>query len=256
MKKNMLSIIIPAYNEEGRIAKTLEDYVIYFSKEYHQDFEAIVISDGCIDRTVAIVNECSDRFPQIRSKSFKQKIGKGGAIREGLKIANGNIILLVDADGATAPKELNKLILELRDNDGVIGSRWLPESNILKKQSLARRAASRGFNLLSRTLFGLPFRDTQCGAKVFKKQVVDKVLNQLETANFAFDVELLYTLKKRGYKIKEVPITWEDKRGSTLDLTRTIPRMFFAVVRLRLLNSPFRCVIGKHLFAFIWGRRK
>jgi len=170
MKKSMLSVIMPAYKEEARIAKTLEDYVIHFSKEYHQDFEMIVILDGCIDRTMEIVNEYSIKFPQIKSKTFEQRLGKGGAIREGLKIANGDIILLVDADGATAPKELDKLIVELSDNDGAIGSRWLPESNILRKQSLARRAASRGFNLLVRILFGLPFADTQCGAKALKKR--------------------------------------------------------------------------------------
>ncbi len=256
MKKNVLSVIMPAHAEEARIAKTLKDYDIYFSKEYHQNFEMTVILDGCVDRTVEIVNEYSSQFSQIKSKTFEQRLGKGGAIREGLKIANGDIILLVDADGATTPKELDKLIVELSDNDGAIGSRWLPESNILRKQSLARRVASRGFNLLVRILFGLPFADTQCGAKAFKKQVVDEVLNQLETTNFAFDVELLYRLKKRGYKIKEVPITWEDKGKSTLDLKSTIPTMFFAVVRLRVLNSPFKRVIENRLSAFIRGRRK
>lgn len=242
----MLSIIMPAHNEAGRIAITLEDYIAYFIREYHQDFEMVVVADGCTDQTAAIVDKYSRQFPQIRSVTLKRKLGKGKAINEGFKIANGGIIVLIDADGATPPQELSKLILELRDNDGAIGSRWLPESNIVTKQSWARRIASRGFNLLVRILFVFPFKDTQCGAKAFRKQSVDGVMNQLETAGYSFDVELLYRLKKKGCKIKEVPITWEEKGGSHLSLIRIIPRMFLAVIKVRLLDSPFRCLIKSH----------
>lgn len=256
MKKSRLSVIIAAHNEEGRIAKTLEEYAGYFYREYGQDFEIIVIPNGCTDQTLEILNVFRDKFPQTKVKTFQRKIGKGGAIIEGLKLADGDTLLLVDADGATPPTELDKLITELSDNDGAVGSRWLPQSRIVKKQSSARRFASRGFNLLIRALFGLPFADTQCGAKAFRKQAIDGVLDQLETTNFAFDVELLYELKRKGYRIKEVPITWEDIEGSTLNLKRTIPMMFLAVIRLRMLNSPFKFMINDCACNYILGRRR
>lgn len=165
----MLSIIMPAHNEAGRIAITLEDYIAYFIREYHQDFEMVVVADGCTDQTAAIVDKYSRQFPQIRSVTLKRKLGKGKAISEGFKIANGGIIVLIDADGATPPQELSKLILELRDNDGAIGSRWLPESNIVTKQSWARRIASRGFNLLVRIFIRFPVQGHSMRCQGFQK---------------------------------------------------------------------------------------
>ena len=236
----MISIVIPAYNAEGMIATTLEDYLIHFSKEYPQGFEIIVVPNGCTDRTTEIVDDYCDKFPQVRSESFEEKLGKGGALIKGLGMACGDIVAFVDADGATTPKELHKLIKGIEGVDGVIGSRWLPGSNILAKQPLMRRIASRGFNLLVRLLFGLPYKDTQCGAKVFKRYAIAQTIDDLETPGFAFDVDLLYKAKKKGFVIKEAPIVWEDKLDSTLDLKTAIPNMFLALIKLRLSNSPFK----------------
>lgn len=127
----------------------------------------------------------------------------------------------------------------------VIGSRWLPGSRILVKQSLMRRLVSRGFNLLVRIIFRLPFKDTQCGAKVFARQALSDVVGELETTNFAFDVELLYKLKKKGYNILELPTLWENKPRSTLNLWAAVPEMFVALVKVRLLESPLRKLISK-----------
>lgn len=252
----MLSLMIPARNAERRIAETLEAYVTHFSTEYFQDFEIIVVTNGCTDRTSEIVSECCTRFPQLSLKELGDVAGKGRALLQGFRIARGDTLAFVDADGSAGPEELHRLIEELGEDDGVIGSRWLPGSNVPVKQPLARRIASRGFNLLVRLLFGLPFKDTQCGAKVFRKRAIDRVLPELQVTDFAFDVELLYRLKKTGHRVKEVPITWEDKEGSTLNLRRAVPTIFLAMVRLRLLDSPFRWVAKKRIWGYIYRKLK
>jgi glycosyltransferase involved in cell wall biosynthesis len=241
----MLSIIIPARDAENEIAKTLEDYVTYFSGVYGQDVEIIVVPNDCSDNTVGIVHEYSKKYPMIRSQVYEGSIGKGGAVIEGFKLARGDNVSFVDADGATGPAELLKLVQALGEHQVAIGSRWMPGSLVLVKQGLARRIASRGFNMLVRLLFGLHFRDTQCGAKAFAKRALDAVLDELETAKFAFDVELLYKLKKRGYSIKEVPIVWENRPQSTLNLQWVIPEMFFAMLKVRLQDSPLRWMLKK-----------
>jgi glycosyltransferase involved in cell wall biosynthesis len=240
-----LSIIIPARDAEREIAKTLEDYVAYFREVYSQDFEILVVPNDCSDNTVSIVEEYCNRYPVIRSQVYEGSIGKGGAVIEGFKLAQGDILSFVDADGATGPAELFKLVQALGEHQAVIGSRWMPGSKVLVKQGFARRVASRGFNLLVRLFFGLPFRDTQCGAKVFAKRAIDEVMGELETAKFAFDVELLYRLKKRGYSITEVPIVWENRPQSTLNLQWVIPEMFFAMLKVRMLDSPLRWMFKK-----------
>ena len=250
----MLTVLIPASNEQNRIPATLQQYIDYFTTEYEGAFEFIVVCNGCRDRTKDICATYSSRYPQIRVGSFDSSIGKGGAIIEGFKLCKGDIVSFVDADGATGPAELSKLVRQLGDSHGVIGSRWLPQSQILVRQPLARRTASRGFNLLVNASLGLRFKDTQCGAKVFRREALEVAINRVRTTGFAFDVELLYQLQKNGYVIKEVPIIWENKGHSTLSLRKAIATMFLAVVRLRLWDSPFRWLVRNPVAGHLWKR--
>ncbi len=113
--------------------------------------------------------------------------------------------------------------------------------------------ASRGFNLLVRVLFGLSFKDTQCGAKVFRAHIVKDIVNEMETTDFSFDVELLYKLKKRGHeKIKEVPIAWENQMGSTLKLKKMVPLMFLSVLRLRLPDSFLKFLVKNKFVKYLY----
>lgn len=121
----------------------------------------------------------------------------------------------------------------LSDADGVIASRRVKGSQILIKQSLKRRIASKSFNIIVRIIFGLHFKDTQCGAKVFRKEAIKDVLSELKTKGFEFDVELLWRLKKKGYKIIEFPITWKHSEGSTFGLSNA-PKMFFSLLKVRI----------------------
>lgn len=187
-----LSVIIPAYNEEKRIVKTLEEI-----KKYLKDFdhEVIVIDDGSTDTT--------STYSQI---SYKKNMGKGYAIKKGVERAIGDLILFVDADNATPIDELSKLLKI--DADIVIGSRYLEESNIEKKQSFLRVFIGRLGNFIIRLLVVKNIKDTQCGFKLFKQNIAKELFSELQTYRFGFDIEILARAQKKGFKIVEVPITW------------------------------------------------
>jgi glycosyltransferase involved in cell wall biosynthesis len=166
---------------------------------------------------------------------FEGKIGKGGAIITGFKVAKGSIIGFVDADESVEPEDVAKMCDMISNFDGVIASRRLRESKILVEQPLPRRIMSIGFNIVVKVLFGLNIKDTQCGAKVFKKEALISILDKLNTKGFEFDVELLWRLKKRHYKVLEFPITWKHSKGSRLGLWEA-PGMFFSLLKVRLWN--------------------
>ena len=239
-----LSIIIPAYNEEKRIVKTLEDYGSFFTQVYSEDFEIIVVLNACWDNTLGVVKNFERKYPQIRHLNFK-KGGKGFAIIEGFKVAKGELVGFTDADDSTDAEQFHKLVNFLKNNDysGVIGSRWMKDSIVSPKQSFNRRIASRVFNLLVRLFFGIKYYDTQCGAKVFKINVIKDILPKLGITEWAFDIDLLYHMKKKEYLVKEVPIIWGDIGGSKLNISKTTIKMSLALFRLRMINSPFSFII-------------
>jgi len=249
-----LSIIVPAWNEEEIIGETLSEYVEYFTGRY--EFEIVVVIDGCTDGTLGVVKELSGKHPEIRHLHFSKKLGKGGGVIKGFKAARGKYIAFTDADGATPPGELNKLIESVGDRDGAIGSRWMKGAVILKDESFGRKVASRGFNLLVKLLFGLPFRDTQCGAKVFKDHAVRDVIGDIGLTNFTFDVDLLYKMNRKGYKLKEVPINWRHDENSSLNLVRVVPTMFISLVGLRLKTTPLWPYIPKWLIKAVYDEIK
>jgi hypothetical protein len=151
------------------------------------------------------------------------------------------LIGYVDADGATPPRAFHELVKRTNEADCVIGSRWLPGAVIHQSQTGKRRFVSRGFHLIVQGLFWMNIRDTQCGAKVMKREAAEKIHPYLRIADMAFDINLLYSLKHAGFHILEVPTEWMDKVGSkvTSSLFRSSLTMFLSVVRIRLIYSPF-----------------
>jgi len=211
-----LSIVIPAYNEQERIGPILEQYLKYFTKKYNSNYDIIVAVDGT-DGTKDVVKNLSRKYPkQIICTHSRKKQGKGGAIIRGFKACSGDIIGFTDADESISQKEFNKLINAL--GDCVIASRKINNSKILQKQPFIRRTASNYFNTLVNLLFNLKLKDTQCGAKVFRKEVVHSILPNLQCRGFEFDVEILYRIRKNGLDIKELPITWKHEEGSSFSL--------------------------------------
>jgi glycosyltransferase involved in cell wall biosynthesis len=249
MKK--FSLIIPAHNEETRIRKTLEEYGNFFRNKKIKkeiDFEIIVVINNTQDKTENIVREFSKKYPEIRYLNFKLG-GKGFAIIEGFKETlkgNSEYIGFVDADMSTSAESFYDLIKTLDKNkiDGVIANRWDKRSNIKQKQTISRIIVSRLGNFIIRTLFLFNYPDTQCGAKIFNRKVIEKNIHKLMTINWGFDIALLFCLRKESRaKIISIPTVWEDKLESTLDLKKTPIRVFMSVIRLRLVHSPFNFVV-------------
>ncbi|MFA4952589.1 MAG: glycosyltransferase [Candidatus Pacearchaeota archaeon] len=243
------AIIIPAYNEEKRIGKTLEEYAKFFEEKKKvgelRDFEILVVLNACKDNTLEIVKEKQRKYKEISFLNFEQG-GKGFAITEGFKYAlkrDNELMGFVDADMATPPNAFYDLIKNINKFDGVLASRWLKESIIKTKQTPLRIITSRGFNFLVRSILFLPYIDTQCGAKLFRKKAIESVINDLGTTKWAFDIDLIYRLKKNGFKIKEIPTIWEDKRGSKLNVIKVPFQMFSSIIRLRLIYSPFNFIV-------------
>jgi glycosyltransferase involved in cell wall biosynthesis len=234
-----LLLLIPAYNEENRIEPVLRDYGRYFQQEYHGKFQLVVVLNGCKDNTLGVVQKVVAQYPFISFLDFAEAIGKGGALIEGLKLAPlGDLIGYVDADGATPPRAFHDLVRKSGEADCVIGSRWLPESILHVEQTDRRQFASRVFHFIVELLFRMHIKDTQCGAKVMRRQAVEKIHSALRIADMAFDINLLYSLKREGFRILEVPTEWTDKLGSKVTLFRTSLTMFLSVVRIRLIYSP------------------
>lgn len=234
-----LLILIPAYNEERRIEPMLRDYAEFFQKNYAGEFHIVVVLNGCTDNTLGVVQKVAADFPAVSSLEFKEPIGKGGALIEGLRLSvHSELIGYVDADGATPPRAFLDLVKKVNGADCVIGSRWLPGAIIHQSQQSHRQFASRVFHRIVEFLFHMKIRDTQCGAKVMKTMAIEKIHNQLAIADMAFDINLLYSLKRAGFDILEVPTEWTDKAGSKVALGRSSLTMFLSVVRIWLIYSP------------------
>ena len=238
MSSPSVLLLIPAYNEEGRIGPVLRDYARFFREHHEGKFLLFVVLNGCRDNTLGVVQKVAAEFPSIHWLEFKDPINKGGALIEGLKLAPmADLIGYVDADGATPPRAFMDLIKNIEGYDCVIGSRWLPGAVLHQEQSGNRQFASRVFHFIVQMLFWMNIRDTQCGAKVVRRGAVETIHSKLRIADMAFDINLLYSLKKAGFKILELPTEWTDKLGSKVVLGSTSLTMLLSVIRIRLMYS-------------------
>ncbi len=233
-----ISIIIPAYNEEKRITRTIEQYHYFFAaiaSEHTLKYEFVVVLNGCIDNTQAVVTELAQRFSSVRMIESAQA-GKGLAIKAGFLDAitrDNDLIGFVDADMATAPAAFFELINHIDAYDGIIASRYMPGSRIYPPRPWIKRWGSKLFyESLIWLLFGMRYHDYQCGAKLFTRTVVATIAPQLTIEQWAFDVELLYLCKRHAFTIKEFPTVWHDQADSKLRLSSGL-RMLSNLVKLR-----------------------
>lgn len=230
-----ISLVIPAWNEEDRLRKTLDRFLP--SLEARNDaYEVIVVSDGDQDRTADVAESYGARG--VRVLRFGKKLGKGGAILAGLHEAKFDYVGYLDADGPISPDEVYRLVGTLEDCDCVIASRWSRGSVAIEHEPLLNRIAGRVWNLLVRFILFLPLKDTQCGAKFFRRSVVAPVLRTVAVTNRAFDVDLLYHVRKAGGNMKEVPVTWQHDHSSRMPIGKAIPIMFVSLVGVRMMSLP------------------
>ena len=233
-------LLIPAYNEEARIGPTLRQYAAHVRDHYPGRFEIVAVVNGCRDNTLEVVQGVAREFSNIRWLVILERVGKGGALIEGLRLApEADVIGYADADAATAPASLLELAARCQDYDCAVGSRRVSGATIHQSQPSHRQLASKVFHFIVELLFGMGIRDTQCGAKFLRQQMALKIQDRLLIADMAFDVNLLYAVKRAGGTLIEAPVDWTDHLGSTVSYFRTSLVMFLSVVRLRLVYSPF-----------------
>jgi glycosyltransferase involved in cell wall biosynthesis len=229
-----LSIVFPAHNEESRIGPTLDAYSTVCTDPQTQ---FVVALDDCTDHTEHVVRSHALRDPRVQVRRYP-KLGKGGVIMETFRTIDSDLVGFVDADCATPPSELLRLVDRVVDGDldGAIASRWHPAAVVprQRERALGRRVASAGFAHGVRRLFGLPYLDTQCGAKVFRRSAMDQVLPLLSSRDFLFDVDLLLTMERLGLRLLEVPTIWVDQAGSRLHAGRHSGQMAVSMLRLWL----------------------
>ncbi|MDZ4199291.1 MAG: dolichyl-phosphate beta-glucosyltransferase [Kiritimatiellia bacterium] len=238
-----MSLIVPAFNEERRLGGMLDAYLPFLEKRYGDRVEVLVVVNGSTDGTESVARSYGEGHPILRVLVEPRSVGKGAALMMGFAEARGDRVGFVDADGATPPEALEDLVLNMGDAGVILASRWHPASRI-QPQPLSRRVASRGFNALVRLLFRLPISDTQCGAKVLSREAVQAILPKLGVTRWAFDVDLLFQARRAGFRIVEAPTVWNDQAGSRLRVGRASLEMLLAMVRLRLLYSRMRFVVG------------
>ena len=240
-----LSIIIPAFNEHGRIGKTLVSIQEYV-RDNKLSYEVIVVDDGSTDGTADFVERQKVHMPYMRVVRLGKNEGKGAAVKAGMCIAKGRLCLFMDADNSTDVRELNKLLPYIEQGFSVVvGSRRIPGAYIQTKQGTLRKVLGSIFRISIHLLVPLSVQDTQNGFKLFSSQAAQNIFTTARVSGWMFDVEVLFLAREKGYHIKEVPIRWENDPESRMKLAHMF-RMMVDTVRLSPTVGPFVrfCMVG------------
>jgi glycosyltransferase involved in cell wall biosynthesis len=227
-----LTIVIPSFNEELRLPASLERIARYI-REKRPNTEVIVVDDGSQDKTAAVAESWKDRIPTLRVLSNGTNRGKGFSVRNGSLDAKGKIVLFTDADLSAPIEEAEKLLAALQSYDVAIGSRAVDRSLIEVHESLFREFAGIVFNRIVRLILWLPFVDTQCGFKAFRRERCRIIFEQQTIERFGFDPELLYLARHHGLSIKEVPVRWAHSPATKVSMMRDSVLMFVDVFVIR-----------------------
>lgn len=227
----LLSVVIPAYNEEVRIVPTIGAIASYIS-DLGIPWELIVADDGSRDRTAQLVEELG--FVNLRLLRAARNAGKGNAVHRGMMAARGQYVLFTDADNSTPIEEISKLLHKV-EQEGyaiAIGSR-AAEGAAEGHKSWIRHLLSGGLRWLVRVLFRIGVRDTQCGFKLYSREAAHRLHRAQTIMGFSFDLEILYLAAKWGYRIAEVPVNWIDAPGSKVDMRREVKRFVRDLFRIK-----------------------
>jgi len=231
-----LSIVIPAYNEEKRIKKTLEVIVLFLKKKSYE-FEIIIVDDGSKDLTVKKVEEIRGKNPEIKILKNEKNMGKGYSVKRGVLEANGKFIFFTDADLSTPIEELEKFFSEIKNYDIVIGSRAIKGANIAIHEPRYREILGRIFCKFVRFWCVPGFADTQCGAKMFRRDAAKKIFSLQKLSRFAFDVEILYLAKLYNYRVKEIPINWFYSADTRVRTFADGVKMLFDLIKIGFIHK-------------------
>lgn len=223
----MFSLVLPAKNEGKKLEKAVEEARKTLDGIPH---EIILAESGSTDDTVAIARTLEKKYSDV--KLIRTARGKGAAISEAFEKARGEKLGFMDVDLATNPRHLIELIRYLDGYELAVGSRYLSESKA--KRSWKRGFFGRFYTLLARLLFGSKIMDYQCGFKGITKKAFMQIVKEIKASGFFWDTELLVLAQRHGFKIKEFPVEWTERKETTLNLWKTVPRMAVNLIELRL----------------------
>lgn len=236
-----VTLVIPVFNEQERIAKTLYGVKDYLSQQAYSS-DVMIIDDGSNDLTSEIVRVVDIYSEEVKSQSSGvlvenvKNVGKGYSIAKGLLMAKGDIIAFTDADCSTPIAEIEKLIEKINEGyDVVVGSRNMKTSTVENRPAL-RALLSRGFNMVASTMGLMSVTDSQCGFKAYRREVARDVAQRQKTYGYCFDVEHIHMAAKLGYKVAEVPVSWRHDDGSTLSLLNDSLMMFIDLLKIRWIH--------------------
>jgi len=235
------SIVIPAYNESARIESAMRE-VVNCVRERGWDAEIIVVNDGSTDTTARQVLDFALSAPEVRLIENPGNRGKGFSVRNGLLRAQGEIVMFTDADLSAPIAEAELLFAAIRGGaDIAIGSRWLERSRQTHRQPLYRQLFGRCFNLLTRTVMGLNFADTQCGFKAFTREAAQTVFQLQTIERWGFDPEILFIATKRHLRVQEVSVTWGHDERTRMSYLRDGMQMLreMATIRWNALRGRY-----------------
>ncbi len=228
-----LSIVIPAYNESTRIEAALSS-VLAWVTSLPWESEVLIIDDGSTDNTSAIVHRWMASRPFLHLIQNPGNRGKGYSVRNGLLQASGEIVLFTDADLSAPIEEAQHLIEAIEAGAEVaIGSRWLDKQRQTIHQPLYRRFFGRCFNWVTRKVMGLPFKDTQCGFKAFRRDAAQTIFRLQTIERWGFDPEILFIARKLRYTIAEVPVTWGHDERSRISYLKDGMKMLEEMAQIR-----------------------
>ncbi len=227
-----LSIVVPAYQEEARIRRSLETLAA-FLRARGEPFEVIVVDDGSRDGTPALVEEFVRGHDGFALARLPENRGKGAAVRAGMARTRGARVLFTDADLSTPLEELDALDRELANGaDVAFGSRGMAASRLVVRQPWYRERMGKIFNGIVRLITGIPFRDTQCGFKLLRGDAARALAAEMREDGFSFDVELILLARRRGLALREVPVAWRNDRGSRVNPVRDSAAMLASLPRI------------------------
>jgi dolichyl-phosphate beta-glucosyltransferase len=245
------SIVIPAFNESARIPATLES-VVACVRANHWDAEIVVVNDGSTDTTAQLVRDIARRAPEVRLLENPGNRGKGYSVRHGILTALGDIVMFTDSDLSAPIEEADRLFAAIAAGaDIAIGSRWLDRGRQTHRQPLYRQFFGRCFNAVTRLIMGLPFVDTQCGFKAFTRAAAQTVFQLQTIERWGFDPEILFIALKRGFVVKEVPVSWAHDERSRMSYLKDGMQMLkeLCIVRWNALTGHYSRAIESTLRA-------
>ncbi|TMD87565.1 MAG: glycosyltransferase family 2 protein [Chloroflexi bacterium] len=232
-RRMKLSVVVPCYNEEQRLPRTIELIERYLDAR-GEPYELILVDDGSADETRKVMDEAAARHPAVKIVALPKNRGKGRALAEGVQVSRGETVLVTDADLSTPIDELPKLEAALAKGAGVaIGSRAVRGSRVELAQPIYRVLMGKVFNLIVQAVLLPGIWDTQCGFKLFRGDIARDVFAGLTTDGFGYDPEVLYLAKKKGMRIAEVPVVWRNSAPTKVSAVRSSLDMFRHVLRVR-----------------------